>query len=186
MFTYSVLSHFTIFIHFQKCHFQIWLGKCKIKAHFWNFHWNKQLGPLLVNIWYCNFQNAIIWFYISIVEITRFCAKSGISEYWTKGNIDQKRISSAGLAGRCLASRWYSLLFNIHLFSIFTYTWFGTLFPNRKGKGNKEEELDNKEKFVNSSNVENFVDYVQWRIPFSSLSLPCSVVSDVNRITEIL
>ena len=35
-------------------------------------------------------------------------------------------ISWAGLAGRCLASQWYSLLFNIHLFSIFTYTWFGT------------------------------------------------------------
>ena len=53
-------------------------------------------------------------------------AKSCIGEYWKKGNIEQKGISWAGLAGRCLASRWYSLLFNIHLFSIFTYTWFGT------------------------------------------------------------
>ena len=42
-----------------------------------------------------------------------------------KENIEHKGI---GLAGRCLASRWYSLLFNIHLFSIFTYTWFGTKF----------------------------------------------------------
>ena len=45
-----------------------------------------------------------------------------------KGNIEQKGISWAGLAGRCLASQWYSLLFNIHLFSIFTYTWFGTKY----------------------------------------------------------
>ena len=40
--------------------------------------------------------------------------------------IEQKGISWAGLAGRCLTSQWYSLLINIHLFSIFTYTWFGT------------------------------------------------------------
>ena len=43
-----------------------------------------------------------------------------------KGNNEQKGTSWAGLAGRCLASQWYSLLINIHLFSIFTYTWFGT------------------------------------------------------------
>ena len=51
--------------------------------------------------------------------------------------------------------------------SIFTYFQYSLIhdlalcFQIVKGKGNKEEELDNKEKFVNSSNVENFVDYVQ-------------------------
>ena len=49
-----------------------------------------------------------------------------ISEYWKKGNIEPKGISWASLAGRCFASRWYSLLFNTHIFSIFSYTWFDT------------------------------------------------------------
>ena len=49
--------------------------------------------------------------------------------FWTKGNI------LGGFAGRCLVSGWYSLLFNIHLFSIIIWllkiseywtTWFGT------------------------------------------------------------
>ena len=48
---------------------------------------------------------------------------------WSWVNIEKKGISSAILAGRCLVSQWYSLLFNIHLFSIFTYTWFGTKSP---------------------------------------------------------
>ena len=56
-------------------------------------------------------------------QLNTLSAKSCISEYWKKGNIEQKGISWAGLASRCLASQWYSLLFNIHLFSIFTYTW---------------------------------------------------------------
>ena len=38
---------------------------------------------------------------------------------WKKGNIEQKGIC---WAGRCP----FSLLFIFHLFSIFTYTWFGT------------------------------------------------------------
>ena len=77
------------------------------------------------------YRSHICWREQKKNDVTRcfnLSAKSCISEYWKKGNIEQKGISWAGLAGRCLASRWYSLLFNIHLFSIFTYTWFGTKF----------------------------------------------------------
>ena len=49
---------------------------------------------------------------------TKKSAKLCISKYWKKENIEPKGISWASLASRCLASRWYSLLFNIHLFSI--------------------------------------------------------------------
>ena len=46
---------------------------------------------------------------------------------WTKGNI-LGRFGWQG--GRCLASQLHSLLFHIHLFLIFTYTWFGTTCLN--------------------------------------------------------
>ena len=63
----------------------------------------------------------------AVSNFTVLSAKSCIREYFKKGNIEQKGISWADLAGRCLASQWYALLFNIHLlFSIFTYTWFDT------------------------------------------------------------
>ena len=44
-----------------------------------------------------------------LFQFIAFSAKSCISEYWKKGNIEQKGIYWAGLASRCLASRWYSL-----------------------------------------------------------------------------
>ena len=64
-----------------------------------------------------------------LFQFIAFSAKSCISEYWKKGNIEQKGIYWAGLASRCLASRWYSLfvqyshILNIHLYMIW-HLWY--------------------------------------------------------------
>ena len=70
-----------------------------------------------------------LWRCIIILSLTFFLKMSKIFYKWIlkkKGNIEPKGISWASLAGWCLSSQWYYLLFNIHLFSIFSYTWFGT------------------------------------------------------------
>ena len=95
--------------------------KCSGKALVWPhpalLHWwEKESTYLSPNL---AFRAASIWKF----SICEFWTKR---EYWTIYYI----ISWASLAGRYLASRWYSLLFNIHLFSIFTYTWFGTKSVN--------------------------------------------------------
>ena len=63
-----------------------------------------------VTIWgFFGISEFAICLRVGISNQLNISAKSCISEYWTKG------ISWAGFASRCLASRWYSLLFNIHL-----------------------------------------------------------------------